>query len=463
MLMRTENQNLEFKQEFFPEIKKEVLALINADGGAILIGVRKDGVVIGVENPDDVMLRVAGSLKDSLVPDVMPFVSIHTITMEGKSVVEVTVSTGTNRPYYLRDEGLRADGVYVRKGSSSQPMTDEGIREMIRTSSGDSFEERVSLNQVLTFETLTSEMKKRNIEFGKEKMRTLKMIGEDGLYTNLALLLSDQCPFTIKAAIFQGSYKDVFRDRKEFSGSVLKQLEDVYHFVDLCNRTQAFFSGLVRTDVRDYPEAAVRESLLNSVVHRDYSYSGSTLINIYEDQIEFVSLGGLVPGLELESIFLGVSVTRNPNLAAIFYRMHLIESYGIGIRRIQHAYGNSPLKPKFETAKGVFRVTLPNRNFETPSVFVEEPRTVYGISKRNHDAAEKEKQAILTFVTENGQITRKQVEELLTVGTTKAFHLLTELCVEQKLETEGSGKNTRYVASTGRSLKDGSPKRKATG
>ena len=125
---------------------------------------------------------------------------------------------------------------------------------------------------------------------------------------------------------------------------------------------KATFSGLDRTDRRDYPEDAIRESLLNSIVHRDYSFSGSNLVNVYEDRIEFVSLGDLVSGLELEFIFLGVSQSRNPNLAAVFYRMRLIKSYGTGIGKIERAYKTCPSQPEFETAKGVFRVTLPNRN-----------------------------------------------------------------------------------------------------
>ena len=153
-------------------------------------------------------------------------------------------------------------------------------------------------------------------------------------------MLSDQCETTTKVALFQGKDKELFRDRKEFKGSILKQLEDVYQFIDLVNKTKATFTGLDRTDRRDYPEDAIRESLLNSMVHRDYSFSGSNLVNVYEDRIEFVSLGGLVSGLELESIFLGVSKSRNPNLAAVFYRMRLIESYGTEIEKIECAYKN---------------------------------------------------------------------------------------------------------------------------
>lgn len=293
------------------------------------------------------------------------------------------------------------------------------------------------MNQELTFHTLTSEMKARSIAFGSAQMKTLKLIGEDGLYTNLAFLLSDQCETTIKVALFQGTDKEIFRDRKEFSGSILKQLEDVYQFIDLVNKTKATFVGLNRIDKRDYPEEALREALLNSIVHRDYSFSGSNLINVYEDRIEFVSLGGLVSGLELKSIFLGVSQSRNPNLAGIFYHMSLIESHGTGIGKIQRAYKNEPVQPKFETAQGVFRVTLPNRNeIETNRLQQE---------MKKSDSLDKQKQEIVAFTRENGKVTRKNVEELLGADATKAFRLLRELCQESQLEPKGSGKLSCYV------------------
>ena len=442
-MLRFENQNVEFKQEYVQDIRKEVMAFINAEGGTVLVGVRKDGFVLGVDNPDEVMLQVANSLKDSLVPDVMPFVTIRTLELEEKKVVEIELSTGTKRPYYLREKGLRAGGVYVRKGSSSQPMTDEGIREMILQTSGESFEAARSMNQELSFQTMTFEMARRSIEFGNAQMRTLKLIGEDGLYTNLAYLLSDQCQTSTKIALFQGTDKAVFRDRKEFTGSVLKQLEDAYQFIDLSNRTKATFSGLERIDTRDYPEEAVREALLNCIVHRDYSFSGSTLINIYDDRKEYVSLGGLVPGLELESIFLGVSQSRNPNLAAVFYRMHLIESYGTGIGKIQRVYADSLVKPEFETAKGVFRVTLPNRNYYegTPIQNERVPAQTTDVKT----VLREQKQIICDYAKENGQVTRKEVENLLDIGSTKAFRLLRELCEENRMEQSGTGKLSKYL------------------
>ena len=168
-------------------------------------------------------------------------------------------------------------------------------------------------------------------------MRTLKLIDQDNLYSNLALLLSDQCVHTIKVAVFQGKDQMIFKDRREFSGSLMKQMNEVYDFIDFRNQTRATIEKLQRIDVRDYPEIAVRESLLNLLVHRDYSFSASAFIRIYEDRIEFVSIGGLMPGIELEDIMEGISVCRNQDLANVFYRLHLIEAYGTGMEKIMTA------------------------------------------------------------------------------------------------------------------------------
>lgn len=169
-------------------------------------------------------------------------------------------------------------------------------------------------------------------------MRTLNMIGEEGLYTNLALLLSDQCEHTLKIAVFQGTDDVIFRNHQEFSGSLLTQLEDGYNFIDKNIAVKSTIEGLRREDVRDYPLAEVREALLNAIIHRDYSFTGSTLVNIYDDRIEFVSLGGLVSGLSMEAVMMGVSQSRNANLANVFYRLKLVENHGTGIKRIRDLY-----------------------------------------------------------------------------------------------------------------------------
>lgn len=439
-----ENFNIEFKEldktkgAIPNSLSKEIVAFANTEGGEIYIGINDKGEVVGVENPDEVMTRVSNVVHDTIFPEIIPFVQIKAIEMNEKPVVKITVSVGAQRPYYLAKDGLKPKGVYVRRGSASVPLSEAGIREMIMETSGKSFENGRSLNQDLTFETLSSEMKQRNLEFGINQMKTLKMIGSDNLYTNMALLLSDQCPYTTKVAVFQGNDNSVFRERQEFTGSILKQLSEAYHFINFYNRTKATFNGLMRIDQRDYPEEALREALLNGIIHRDYMFSGSNIINVYDNKVEFISLGGLINGLSLKAIFMGASQSRNPNLAAVFYRLNLVESYGTGVRKILRLYNNYDNNNIFQTAEGVFSVTLSNQN--SVSYFAKEPTAVYSCDY-NKDIQNE----ILKLLKTKKKITRKDIENEFGFGTTKAFTLLKELCESNLLKQIKQGKQTFYT------------------
>lgn len=424
-------------------IPKEIVAFANTEGGELYVGIRNDGSVVGVTDTDDVMTRISSVAHDTILPDIMPFIQIRPVEMEGKQVVKTTVAVGTERPYYLAKEGLKPKGVYVRRGSACIPLNEAGIREMIMETSGKSYEECRSLNQDLTFETMRAEMNSHNMEFGEAQMKTLKMIGNDRLYTNLALLLSDQCAHTIKAAVFQGKDNAVFRDRKEFDGSLLKQLNDAYQFLDFYNKTEASFSGLRRTDQRDYPEDAVREALLNSIIHRDYLFSGSSIINMFDDHIEFISLGGLIRGISMEAVFMGVSQSRNPNLAAVFYRLGLVESYGTGVRKIMRLYQGFGKTPIFRSAEGAFTVELFNRN-EKDIAEVGMDRNSSD-AERNPSPIDEACETVYLRAKEQGRITRKEVEEMLGCGSTKAYRILKNLSEKGMLIQQKSGNQTVYL------------------
>ncbi len=441
-----ENVDVELKEMYSKTILREIVAFANTGGGTIYIGIDDRGNVKGVEDTDDTMLRISNIVRDSILPDVVPFIQAKLIRMEGKPVIEVTVSIGTERPYYLREKGLTPEGVFVRRGTACQPLGLTGIREMIAETSGKMYEEGRSLIQNLTFRAFEQEMELRNLECGAVQMKTLHLIGTDGLYTNLALLLSDQCPYTIKVAVFQGKDKTLFRDRKEFSGSLLTQLQEVYHFLDLYNKTKAEFKGLYRSDKRDYPEEALREALLNSILHRDYSFSGSTIINMFDDHIEFSSLGGLVNGLSMDAIFMGVSQSRNPKLASVFYRMRLVESYGTGIDKIQRLYAESKIQPVFQAAEGAFLVKLYNKNEMVEGTSLKSKEESVGKGPRVSRKADytQEKNMICAIAKEQGSITRKEVEEMLEIKTTKAFRILKEMCEEDLLVQGNSGRMSCY-------------------
>ena len=287
---------------------------------------------------------------------------------------------------------------------------------MIKETDGDSYEKLRSLNQNLTFDYTEQIFKKNNLVFGLSQKKTLGLIGEDDLFTNLALLLSEQCNHTLKVAVFEGIEKNIFKDRKEFKGSLLKQVTEAFEFINLLNKTEATFEGLIRKDERDYPVEAIREALLNAVIHREYSFSGSTLVNIYEDRIEFVSLGGIVYGLSLDSIMLGVSQSRNEKLANIFYRLHLIEAYGTGIRKIFTNYERYNMKPTIKAEVGAFQVVLPNIHYKK----IEEKLLVDSLIKPLYTD-------ILNFVTDKNGATRKEIEEYINFSQTRVITLLKEM------------------------------------
>lgn len=434
-----ETEIVELKSIVMDDIKKEIIAFANCEGGTVYVGVADDGKVLGVENADECALQIFNMVRDAVKPDVTMFIHYETLECDGKAVVAVNIQRGTNRPYYLAKKGLRPEGVYVRQGYSSVPATDTAIRQMIKETDGDSFENMRSINQALTFEATKKEFEKRNVVFGQPQMQTLKIVSADGIYTNLGLLLSEQCPHTIKVAVFEGINQNVFKDRREFSGSLMQQLNEVYDYIDFHNQTHATFRKLLRIDTRDYPEVAVREALLNTLVHRDYSFRASTLISIYDDRIEFVSIGGLLPGLELDDLMMGVSVCRNPHLANVFYRLQLIEAYGTGMKKIMGAYANALVQPKIKTTNNAFKIILPNVNFTPKAAEVHKD-----FEKAADLALDSNEEKVLQFLREHLMITRKETQTLLEVSQSTAGRILKAMVDSGRIKQIGGSRTTRY-------------------
>lgn len=428
--MSFETENIEFKSGFTEEIYKEVIAFANTDGGVLYIGIDNDGNAIGLNNVDDEYTRITNGIRDAILPDVTMFVKY---TIQENKVVRITINEGTNKPYYLRSKGLKPNGVYVRQGTSSVQASSEQIRKMIKDSDGDDFESMRALDQKLTFTSAAVAFETYGVDFSEEKYLALGMINKnDGLFTNLALLMSDQCQHSIKVAVFGDDDNTTFKDNREFKGSVLKQIDEAFQYILLCNRTSSVFKGLERIDKPDYPEAALREAMLNSVVHRDYSYSGSIIININDKQMEFVSIGGLLPGLTAEDIRSGISQPRNKNLAEVFHRLKLIEAYGTGIRRIYKLYENCSAQPCIEVTHNTFKMIIPNMNVAEPL-----ETKIY---------LTPQKQQILNSISKNGQITEAEIMELLGVKRTRAYTVAKQMCDEKLIVAVGRGTNKKYIA-----------------
>ena len=434
--MHIETENIEFKSQFTDDLYKEIIAFANTDGGVVYVGVDNEGRAVGLTDVDEEYTRITNGIRDAIMPDVTMFVQY---AIQENKVVRVTVGEGANKPYYLKSKGLKPSGVFVRQGASSAPASPEAIRQMIKDSDGDVFEEMRAMKQELTFDAATAAFKRYGVAFGKEKFRALGVTQPEGdLYTNLALLISDQCAHSVKIAVFGDEAKTTFRDQKEFSGSIFTQLEDAFHYLMLCNKTAAVFKGLERVESPDYPEEALREALLNAIVHRDYSYSGSIIINVTDQEMEFISIGGLLPGLSPDDIRAGISQPRNKSLAAIFHRLRLIEAYGTGIRRIYALYADCPAQPRIEVTSNTFKMVLPNMN----AAQTKEPDR-----RETSPVITGQMRRILDYIHEHGQITDDEIQALLGIKKTRVFTLVKQMREMGLLAVDGRGKDKCYKVS----------------
>ena len=285
--MQYENERMEFKSQLTDDIYKEVIAFTNTDGGVIYIGIDDQGNVTGIDNVDETYTRLTNGIRDAIQPDVTMFVRY---VLQENKVIRIEVGEGSYKPYYLKGKGLKPAGVYVRQGATSVQASPEQIRQMIKDSDGDVFEEMRTVQQNLTFDEAAVAFKRYKVDFLEDKYIALGLRNiHDDQYTNLALLLSDQCQHTTKIAVFNDESCTEFRDSKEFGGSIFKQFENSINYLALCNRTASTIKGVIRTDKQDYPEEAIREALLNALVHRDYSFSGSIIINGTDAPVELVN------------------------------------------------------------------------------------------------------------------------------------------------------------------------------
>lgn len=178
------------------------------------------------------------------------------------------------------------------------------------------FEEIPSYTQHLTFDAAERTFKRNGQNLDFQMKQTLKMTDSDGKYTNLGLLLSDQCKWLTMVAVFQGSEPDIMCNRREFSGSLLQQFNDSYVYLERYNPIQATFQKLLRIDTRDYSEMELWNALIELFAHRNYMFSANALIRVYSDRMEFAAIGERM---------LSTSTCRNPNLKKVLYQLKFIE------------------------------------------------------------------------------------------------------------------------------------------
>jgi len=441
-----ENTTTEFKREFNDKVIHTMLAFINTKGGTLYLGLSDDGSVYGINGNIDIEgRRITDSFRNNVTPDPSPHFKIEPEKHGDKYIIKITVEQGSAVPYCYAKYGLVPQGVYVRIGTNTVTATREHIRQMIKENSAGQFISELSIEQNLTFEYAEKIFSSKDIKFGREQKQSLGLINTDERFTNLALILSDQCPYTTKAAIFEGTNKEIFKDRKEFSSSIFKQIDDVLAYLHVFNRSRSSFEGVYRIDHADYSDITLREAFVNALIHRDYYIEGSVLISMFDDRLEFMSLGGVMPGVTRDLMLAGVSVTRNEKLAHIFCRLNIIEAFGTGIPRIFSAYENSSVKPEIPIVNGGFLMRIPNRNYNNNNnnfLYVKEKEVFYGTNEQ-----------ILLKSFSNAEFNKEDAAKLLDITESGAYKLLERMKDQGLLNARKAGKKWVYSVKKSRGKK----------
>ena len=391
-----ESEHIEFKENYTENIYKEIISFLNTNSGTIYIGYDDNGNLVGLKNSKEIEEKISNGIKTNIYPDARVFVSVSNDVFEDKNYISIKVSKGVDI-YYLKEKGI-VKGTYLRTGSCSIPASEETVKQMIIRNSSLSFETSISGNQNLTFNYISKSFLENNIDLNKSNIKENLHITSNKKYTNLGLLFSDQNPFSFKLAVYQSREKENFLDRKEFNGSILEIYDNLIEFLKLNTATYGLISSSIREDIEEYPEFILREIVLNSIIHRDYSTLTSNIINLYKDDgIELISYGSLYGNITIDDILAGLSTSRNPYLQAIFMRIKRVEAIGSGLRRVNSYYEKLGLNFEIKALPSTFIVTLPRITLNAQNI-------------QNTDT---DIDLIIKYIEKNGSIIRKIAETLI--------------------------------------------------
>src|SRR6056297_3432851 len=341
---------------------RTIIAFSNTAGGKLIIGVDNQGEIIGLEpnvNIFELKDKVASIIYETCYPTVLP--DIYTTTIDDHLLLIIEVYRGNLLPYYLKNKG-KSEGVYIRVGATNRKASYENILELERQRMNISFDQEA--NREVALDSLDiSSLEGRFARAGKvldqSVMKNLKLIIDDNntIYPSngLLILLGKFEHVRMKCSRFKGTSMDVFLDRKEYEGDLFTQLENTENFIKNHIRLSSQIKGLQREDQYELPIEAIRESLVNAVVHRDYSNDGRDIkIGIYDDIVNIVSPGAFPSTITQEDLLEGRSEIRNKVIARVFKELNYIEQWGSGIRRIKSSCKARGLKEPEIVEKGDF-------------------------------------------------------------------------------------------------------------
>ncbi len=493
-----ESKVLEFKEKLPSDPKKyvkTVVAFSNCLGGKIVIGVSNaNNEIIGIDPELDVfsmMDSIANSIADNCEPQIIP--NIYPVTLEGRTVIVVEVVRGSLQPYFIKSLG-KDHGTYIRIGATSHPADTIYLSEMElkrRNISFDSlpcekFEVTDELARKCCDIIYESKLYHEPRLVNRASIKRVQpqnlvnwklLIDENGKFTAsnaFALLMQEDDSYfdnsRVQCAVFKGTTRSHFIDKKEYYGSVLELIDLSYDFIIRHINVGLSINGLYSSPDYEIDPFIIRELLNNAFHHRSYIDDGAIQVSIFDDRLEITSPGSIYNNLSVEQIISGRTSSRNKVLTRVFKEMGLIEEWGTGLQRVIDRCRDMYLPdPKFEDLDTAFRVTVFRNNSvkskenltelndisvkdsdkmtESDNISVKDSDKMTELNKKIHHFKEKDQVKVLSvinYLKQNNSITSLETKSLLGVSESTCRRLLTK-CVEADiLYSKGQTKNKKY-------------------
>lgn len=431
--MFQESNRIELKATLNDKLEKEIVAFLNnREGGILYIGIDDKGNPVKNSDLDSMQLKIADRIKNNILPSTLGLFDIATEYVDNIPITKIIVSSGLEKPYYIKSKGMSPNGCYMRLGASTQPMSTTLIDELYAKRIHTTLRNIPSPRQDLTFAQLKIYYQERGFELNRKFANSLELLTPDGQYNYIAYLLADENGVSIKVAKYTGTTKVDLVENEEYGYcSLIKAANHVLEKMKIENVTKVKVTSTKRIEKNLVESVPLREALINAVVHNDFSREIPPVFEVFSDRIEITSYGGLIPGQSKEDFFSCSSMPRNRELMRVFKDLGLVEQLGSGMSRILQSYDRSIFEISDHFIKAIFPFSL-SANDE----IVANGDNNGDISGDNQSDRDK----VLLLLKEEPDITAKKMSEQTGLSTRKISRIIRELRESEMIIRIGSSR-----------------------
>ena len=433
--MICENNRTEFKAELNDKLEKEIVAFLNnREGGILYIGLDDDGTPIRLSDLDTLQLKIADRIKNNILPSTLGLFDIVIENIKDVQVIKILISSGTEKPYYIKKQGMSPNGCFMRMGASSQPMPTAMIDDLYSRRVHNTLRNIPAPRQDLTFAQLKIYYQERKLELKDKFANSLELLTPDGKYNYVAYLLADENSVSIKVAKYAGKDKVDLIENEEYGYcSLIKATFQVLEKLKIENSTMTKVTDTNRIEKNLIEPIPMREAVINAIVHSDYSKEIPPVFEIFSDKMVFTSYGGLIPGQSEEDFFSCSSMPRNRERMRVFKDVGLVEQLGSGMSRILSVYD----RDIFHISEHFIKVEFPFPAQQPVSIIANNDDGGDDNGNDNGDEKTDELRA-LEILRHNPNITAKLMAKQMNISPRKVSRIIKSLKEQKKIVREGS-------------------------